>query len=189
MIDWKKEKDNLERLIRNGVSYTEIGKIYGCCDSNVRKQAIKLGIELPKRRKINPNETFNRGLRRKTCKYCGKDISKGKFCSRDCLNKFNEEEKIKRWLSGENFVRGEHGSRPEAPDFIRRYLFREYDCKCQKCRWGETNESTGLIPLTIHHIDGDCTNNLRENLELLCPNCHSLTNNYGRLNKTSKRKY
>ena len=189
MIDWKKEKDNLESLIRNGVSYTEIGKIYGCCDSNVRKQAIKLGIELPKRRKINPNETFNRGLRRKTCKYCGKDISKGKFCSRDCLNKFNEEEKIKRWLSGENFVRGENGSRPEAPDFIRRYLFREYDCKCQKCGWGETNESTGLIPLTIHHIDGDCTNNLRENLELLCPNCHSLTNNYGRLNKTSKRKY
>ena len=31
----------------------------------------------------------------------------------------------------------------------------------------------------MHHIDGDCTNNKMENLQLLCPNCHSLTSNFG----------
>ena len=24
----------------------------------------------------------------------------------------------------------------------------------------------------VHHIDGNCTNNKEENLQLLCPNCH-----------------
>lgn len=39
----------------------------------------------------------------------------------------------------------------------------------------------------MHHIDGDCTNNKIENLQLLCPNCHSLASKFGSLNKNSKR--
>jgi predicted HNH restriction endonuclease len=46
---------------------------------------------------------------------------------------------------------------------------------------------TGNIPLQIHHIDGDATNNKEENLQLLCPNCHTLTENYGSLNKNATR--
>lgn len=34
------------------------------------------------------------------------------------------------------------------------------------------------IPLELHHIDGDKNNLLVENLELLCPNCHALTDTY-----------
>lgn len=40
------------------------------------------------------------------------------------------------------------------------------------------------IPLELHHIDGNRNNNTLDNLKLLCPNCHSLTENYrGRKNK------
>jgi len=34
------------------------------------------------------------------------------------------------------------------------------------------------IPLEIHHINGNNTDNRLENLSLLCPNCHALTINY-----------
>lgn len=34
------------------------------------------------------------------------------------------------------------------------------------------------IPLETHHKDGDPLNNEMENLKLLCPNCHALTDNY-----------
>jgi hypothetical protein len=34
------------------------------------------------------------------------------------------------------------------------------------------------IPLEVHHINGVNTDHRLENLQLLCPNCHSLTNNF-----------
>jgi hypothetical protein len=30
----------------------------------------------------------------------------------------------------------------------------------------------------LHHNDGDKTNNTKENLKFICPNCHSITKNY-----------
>jgi hypothetical protein len=43
------------------LSYEEIGRKYGCSGSNIKKVAQRIGIELPRRRKVNPNETFNKG--------------------------------------------------------------------------------------------------------------------------------
>ena len=34
------------------------------------------------------------------------------------------------------------------------------------------------IPLELHHINGVSSDNRLENLQLLCPNCHALTDNY-----------
>jgi 5-methylcytosine-specific restriction endonuclease McrA len=34
------------------------------------------------------------------------------------------------------------------------------------------------LPLEVDHIDGDWRNNRIENLRLLCPNCHSMTDSY-----------
>ena len=52
--------------------------------------------------------------------------------------------------------------------------------KCEECK-----QKTWLkkkIPLELHHKDGNHHNHLKENLRLLCPNCHSLTNTYGSRN-------
>jgi len=55
----------------------------------------------------------------------------------------------------------------------------EYQCmKCQGTEWmGKP------IPLELHHIDGNNQNNSLNNLQLLCPNCHALTDNYRGKNK------
>lgn len=53
--------------------------------------------------------------------------------------------------------------------------------KCNNC---ELTEWLGNpIPLELEHIDGNSSNNKLENLELLCPNCHSLTDTYRGKNK------
>lgn len=48
--------------------------------------------------------------------------------------------------------------------------------KCDICGIKEWNYKP--INLHLHHIDGNHTNNNLENLQLLCPNCHSQTHNY-----------
>lgn len=60
--------------------------------------------------------------------------------------------------------------------------------KCERCGITEWN---GLpIVLQLHHIDGNNSNNNLNNLQILCPNCHSQTDNYcGSANKTNQIKY
>ena len=41
------------------------------------------------------------------------------------------------------------------------------------------------ITLQLHHIDGNNKNNNLSNLQLLCPNCHTQTDNYGSKNNQS----
>ena len=48
--------------------------------------------------------------------------------------------------------------------------------RCAHC--GSTEWLGEPIPLELHHRDGDRTNNTLPNIDLLCPNCHALTDNY-----------
>jgi DNA-directed RNA polymerase subunit RPC12/RpoP len=59
--------------------------------------------------------------------------------------------------------------------------------KCSKCGWDKINPITKKTPLQVNHIDGDSKSSTEKNLEVLCPNCHSLTPNFGNLNKGNGR--
>lgn len=53
--------------------------------------------------------------------------------------------------------------------------------KCEICHLTEWNNRK--IPLELHHIDGNRYNNIIENIQILCPNCHSQTDNNSGKNK------
>ena len=61
---------------------------------------------------------------------------------------------------------------------LKRYILEAnlltYECSnCNLQDW-----LSHPIPLELDHIDGDPSNNTLENLRLLCPNCHALTETY-----------
>lgn len=62
---------------------------------------------------------------------------------------------------------------------LKKRLFREgyKEEKCEICGWAETSND-GRIPLELNHINGDSADNRIENIEILCPNCHSLRPHY-----------
>jgi hypothetical protein len=69
-------------------------------------------------------------------------------------------------------------------DRQKEYLKYESNNTCQRCHNSEWMGQP--IPLEIDHIDGNNKNNLKENLIVLCPNCHALTDNWRGRNKTNK---
>ena len=62
---------------------------------------------------------------------------------------------------------------PLSKDTIRKRLILKRGWQCQSCRLFEWSGKP--ITLEIEHKDGNHKNNNEENLELLCPNCHSYT--------------
>ena len=61
---------------------------------------------------------------------------------------------------------------------IRRRLIKEgiKEYKCENCK---LTEWMGIpIPLELHHINGDHYDNRLDNLIILCPNCHALTDSH-----------
>ncbi len=187
-MDWLKEKEKLNTLLNiEGKTYEEVGRLYGFTGAAIKKACKRIGVNVPPRRRINASETFNKGAgKQKMCLNCGNEIipygTNRKFCSHECQKEYQFKEYIKRWKDGEeDGLSGEYS----LSKHIRRYFFQKYDNKCQICGWGEVNRTTNMIPLQIHHIDGNCKNNKEENLQLLCPNCHSLTDNFGSRNKNA----
>ncbi len=119
---------------------------------------------------------------RLNCLSCGKEVKRAvdKFCNNHCQNEFQYKVYIERWLAGLEI--GYAGDFYTLSNHIRRWMFETYGDKCTQCGWSERHPLTGRVPLTIDHIDGDVANCRPENLRLLCPNCHSLTETFGSLN-------
>lgn len=169
---------------------------------NSTKKCLNCGKELkPGQEKFCSNScsaTYNNFIRAKklksrtkTCAFCGSkfESSSRKYCSDECKQKQFQSirhEKLKKLLK--------NGCKTvKLPISIREELFKKYNNSCQKCGWNTVNEFTKKVPLQVHHIDGDPSNNSLDNLQLLCPNCHSLTDTFGIKNKgkgrESRRKY
>ena len=120
-----------------------------------------------------------------TCICCGLEkrwarTGQNKFCSIECQMKF-------KWISETipRIERGEctHNSTPT----LKKYLIEKFGEKCSECGQEGTWNNRPLV-LQLDHIDGDSDNNFPSNIRLLCPNCHSQTENFGSKGKGSRYK-
>ena len=125
-------------------------------------------------------------------------ICKELQCKPETLNRYLKLMNIE--YSGNQAGKGIHKANPNYMDLktylnesqdiqtnkIRIKLLREgyKEAKCESC--GLTTWLNQEIPLEVHHKDGNRYNNTIENFELLCPNCHALTDSYRGKNSAKK---
>lgn len=114
------------------------------------------------------------------CLHCQKS-TKGKYCSNKCQHAYQSSLIVRDWYEGK--IDGSEGTEWRLHRTIRRHLIEKAGNACTECGWSKVHPVTGLVPLEIDHLDGNCCNNRPENVKVLCPNCHSLTPNYGSLNR------
>jgi predicted nucleic acid-binding Zn ribbon protein len=129
----------------------------------------------------------NREKKEKQCLNCGSDIpNRNIYCNNKCQNEYQRKNIFK--LLEENVFDG-YTSIDSIHDISKKYLIYKYGESCMICGWCVKNKYTGISPIQINHIDGDPHNHSISNIELLCPNCHSLTEFFGRRGKGRKNRY
>ena len=114
------------------------------------------------------------------CLSCGKihlspPYKTQKYCNHSCQQSLRKQKSLDKFKKGQVSDRG----------LIRNILIREHGHKCFECGLQEWRGIT--IPLEVDHIDGNAGNNIAENLRLLCPNCHSITDTWKGKNKGNGR--
>lgn len=121
----------------------------------------------------------------KNCLICGTKLKSHaqSFCSLNCFQEHQYKTYIARWLVGDELG----GDAENVSNYIRRWLFEKHNNSCQECGWNKIHPVTGKVPLEVNHRDGNASNHNPGNLDLLCPNCHSLTPNFKSLNIGSGR--
>lgn len=187
----KYDKEELEQLIIvEKLSYAEIGRRYNIADTTVRRNALKLGINLEKRWEAKSPDyvPHNKGKRKTSnCLDCDNEFELKthygqKFCNKICEKKFKKDSFYKYYINNQTEFCEVRNMR-----FIKPHILKEQNNKCIICN--NLNEwNNKEIIFILDHTDGDASNNLRENLRLVCPNCDSQLDTYKSKNKNSARK-
>lgn len=112
-------------------------------------------------------------LKERICKKSGcnnrpdKRHPEATFCSESCYQEYRKA-KIR--------VRLEAGDTSFGKRVYKQYLIEKHGYKCWNCGLSEWMGQP--IPLEIEHKNGDKRDNRLENLEILCCNCHGLTDTW-----------
>lgn len=154
-------------------------KRYAFCEK-CQKQIIKASFKIHSKQCVG----------KKYCLECGKEIpAKNKFCNNSCSASYSNKNKIKLYSLCLNCGIKIYGKKRKycsieckrkSLPFNRKsfkekklIIWEEQGRKCNECNFNLYDIEIG--PYELHHIDGDRQNNLRDNLEVLCCNCHSMT--------------
>jgi len=111
----------------------------------------------------------------------------GKYCSNKCQKDFEGALLLAAWKSGKE--PGWTGKTRQLKVFVRNFILEKYNYTCVRagCGWNKRHPIDNRPLVEVNHIDGNAENCQEENLEVICPNCHSETINFRARNKGSKR--
>ena len=148
----KLKTEELQNIISNSTSVSEVLRKLGVVDRGMNH--IKLTNFLKEHPEINTETLVGRRIQR----FNRKGIPLKKLSQVLVENSTGNSHKLKLRLIKEGI--------------------KEERCEvCNNTEWmGET------IPLDLHHINGNHFDNRLENLIIVCPNCHRLTDNWGNRN-------
>lgn len=89
------------------------------------------------------------------------------YCSNQCQRAHERRTNTARWL-----LTGEGSVSSNPLHYIRLYLLNAQEHRCARCQNAAEWMGRPLV-LVLDHVDGDATNNRRDNLRMICPNCDS----------------
>lgn len=157
-------KSELQKIVDESNSYAEVFEKLGMCKhgsnyNTLRKVIEQLEIDLTQINKNRKSENYKQIKHlHKTHEIPLEDILSGKY-----------KKEYQGWRLKNKLIKAG---------------YKTWKCEC--C--GNTEWLNNPIPLNLHHKDGNHTNNQLDNLELLCPNCHSLTDTFAGKNIKNKNK-
>ena len=119
----------------------------------------------------------------KICEYCETTKSNRKFCCVQCQSKQRHIESYKDFIeNNEKYCKGNY-----TPKRFKNEFMKEQENHCAICGCLPEHNGKPLV-FVLDHIDGDASNNRRENLRMICPNCDSQLDTFKSKNKNSQRR-
>ena len=174
-------RSNVKVLFEEGRGVTEIARALGVNKSTVCYHARALGIHADKRfarRHEWPaiQAYYDAGHSiTECCRHFGfSKVSWHEAVRRGALRSRPAAAPLENYL-----VEGRRVSRSHLKLRLLAAGLKEH--RCEEC--GATDWRGRPLSMALHHVNGDGLDNRLENLQLLCPNCHAQTPNFGVKNR------
>lgn len=169
-------RERVHRLLQRGYTHAQVADTLGIARSTVTYHAAQLGANIDSRfgRRYNWEEISRFYEAGHSVAQCQSRFGFNRRAWHDAVLRGVITPRPARLPLEELLIAGPRRNR----NHLKRRLF-EAGIKTRRCEACGLTQWRGVpVPLALHHVNGDRHDNRLENLEILCPNCHGLTDTW-----------